>query len=334
MAAFAGCLPPLASSHHLRHVRKAAEELDRCLVPGYRASLAVDEVICNFSILLEDIEDPLVHFSLTETFISSLDVIKETYSSQWTPELDVRLQFAKLNLYAMAVFLPLQEASEEHFQKDFNRQKLLLSGMQSASSLIKRMEHLSLQPTVEGKYNAGRLTFHPMYFFTNLFFAAVFLFRVFVGNRLIIYAHGTLIIQSINAAHKIFQLAPYNRDMARATRLIERFLSKIGPETAWPDSFSFSELVITNRLGASLLWDTIFRLRLRARDDIDPETGDRNSKRSRLPLAPEMETQSPDPQAEAPTVPLPEDQDLANLFFWDATTDSVLDADQDIFSAI
>ena len=334
-----GFVPPLSSHHQIKHVKKAIEQLDRLIRPEDRASLAICEAICNFSILLEEIEDTLAHFSLTRTFISNVDNIKQSYSAHWTPELDIQSQYVKLQFYAVATFPPLQDPFQENFQNDADRESLLFSGLQSACSLINNMKDISLRATVDGQYHAGRLTFYPRYFFTNLFFSAIFLFRILIENRPIVQEHRPLAIQGISTAHELFRLVPCDRDVARATRLLQEVLNKIGSSEAWPDNLSSSQLIITNRLGASLLWDTIFRLRLRGRgnDTSRPQSVEqiqmrREIRNNTLPLAPEMRAQLPNAQTQTPTVSFAEDLTLPDLFFWDAYMDNPgLELGQEIF---
>jgi hypothetical protein len=70
------------------------------------------KVVCNYTLALEDIEDPAIHVSLTQTFDNGLERIAQDHSSSWTPEANVDLNMAKLNLYAMA-FISTEESQIE-----------------------------------------------------------------------------------------------------------------------------------------------------------------------------------------------------------------------------
>ncbi|KAI9653218.1 MAG: hypothetical protein M1821_007649 [Bathelium mastoideum] len=333
-AAFLGLVPPLASPHQLKHVEKATERLRHVLSPRDHAILVICEIICSFSLLLEDFEDMPEQSSLIQTFIDNLDTVKRNYSARWTPELDAQLEYAKLNLYAIAGFLSPQGDFQIFGQDDVERQALLLRGLRSASNLVDRMKTISVRATADGRYDASSLIFYPKYFFTNLFFAVTALFRISTINKECIRAHRPHALQSINDALTIFQLLPNDRDMARVARLTRRILNVMHLETPWSASLCLGKLVIANRLGASLLWDTIFRLQRKAANGPGSEISEVGrrligTEGDGLPLAPEMKTRLPNTQSGIPTVSSAEDQMTAGIFSWDPYQDELVFDDDD-----
>ncbi|RYP78084.1 hypothetical protein DL771_000777 [Monosporascus sp. 5C6A] len=161
MAILQGFLPHLSSSHHLRYVRKALERLGPLVPPEFQASILMSEIVCNYSASLEEVDDIAVHFSLVQAFDSSLDAIRQTYSAQWTPELDIQLQSSKLNLYAMTALLPPREAAEMEVQDSVNMQYILHRGLESSSRILSQMKKFSLLPFENGMSGAGRLISYP-----------------------------------------------------------------------------------------------------------------------------------------------------------------------------
>lgn len=336
IAIFLGFVPPISSYHQLKYVRKAIDQLNGFLSHENQASLAICEIICNYSISLEDVEDPGAHLSLTNAFDGSLDTVKQTYLPQWTPKLDVQLQIAKLNLYAASALLPLQHNSLAHAQNLINRQSLFLRGLDSATTLINHMKNLALLPGSEGQSPAGKLPFLPKHFFSSLFFSTVFLFRIFVYLQPLSHAHTARAIQGMLDAQWTFQLLSHHRDHARAARLIGKLVEKAQTAGAAGSHWPCPELTVTNRLGASILWDTFARRRVTA--NLDRRNGEGEATQEvrligpdPLPPAPEMKLRLQNAGVTLTRTTAAEEQGLDSWTSWDADFDNFgLDFDQQI----
>lgn len=298
IATFLGVPSPISSHHQLKTVRRAIDQLDCLCSPIDRASLAIHEVLCNYTVSLEDADDPSLQLSLTKTFDGSIDTIKQTYSAQWTLELDILSQFVKLNLYAKAVFLTIPDSAGLDDQMSITKHTLLIRGLELASSLIRHVKSISMLPVKQGQYDAGKLTFYPAYFFTSLFFAAIFLFRAFISDVAVSYTHKVFAIEGMVEAHKIFRLLSFHRDAVRASRVIEKLVDKArsgGPSLPPLDPF------IATPPWAALISDTISRIRKAVNKAGGPHVpGDSSSDRAMaepfgpLPPAPEMRRANPD----------------------------------------
>ena len=319
-------MPPISSYHQLKYVRKAIDQLNGSLSQENQASLAICEIICNYSVSLEVIEDPGAHISLTNAFDGSLDTVKQSYLAQWTLELDVQLQAAKLNLYASSALLPLQHNVLADAQNLINRQTLYLRGLESATTLIKHMKNMALSKASEGQYPAGKLTFFPKHFFTSLFFSAVFLFRIFVYLQPPSHAHTARAMQGMFDAQSIFQLLPHHRDLVRAARLIGKLAEKAQTADTAGNHSPLAELVVTNRLGASVLWDTFARMRVRA--NLERSNGEgRATQEMRLigpdplPPAPEMKWRIQNAAVAPIGTTAAEKQETDSWASWDAVLD-------------
>ncbi|KIW97796.1 uncharacterized protein Z519_01380 [Cladophialophora bantiana CBS 173.52] len=299
-AIFLGFAPPMSSFHQLKYVRKAIDQLTCWLSCESQAGLAICEIMCNYAVSLEDLEDPAAHLSLTNMFDSRLDNIKQTYFAHWTPELGIHLHIAKLNLYALSALLPLQENSLANAQNVINRQTLFLRGLESATTLINYMKNIAFQPDTEDKSPTGRLPFLPSHFFSGLFFSAVFLFRIFICLKPLSPTHGERAFQGMIDAQSTFRVLPHHRSLARAARLIGKLIEKAQTAGAAGDHWPLAELTVTNRLGASILWDTFARMQGEANLGRRNPTGEAIS-------APKMRLIGPDPLPSAPemTVRLP-----------------------------
>ncbi|KAF2102002.1 hypothetical protein NA57DRAFT_53939 [Rhizodiscina lignyota] len=343
-ATWLGLPPPLSSTAQLKKVRKATECLDCLLSPQNRASLAINEIVCHYSVSLEDVEDPAAHFTLTQTFDSNLDTIKDTHSAYWTPELDIQLHYTKLNLYALNFLLPLQEMPLVDDQNVINRQILIFKGLDAASSLITQMRSISLTQVAEEQRSLGGLTYYPKPFFTSLFFAAVFLFRMVVSNPRSSQAHKLLGIQGLVKTHDIFGRMASHRDGARAANLIQRLVDKARSAESSVDPSSTLRLSITNCHGASLLWDTLFRIVPKTNGDPHDDGNNQAQgfstqpaattglRRLNLPPAPEMRSHLLDTQTAFFNTPVVQDQGGSPWAFWDAyMSDFGLDFGQESF---
>jgi hypothetical protein len=157
-------MSPISSYHDLKNVRRAMERLDSMdmLSPTCRASAAINEIICNYSAALDDIEENTQggaeqRFALTQTYDGNLSMTrtilmaKASNGTVWTAEVDIIFQFARLNLYAHALigFLPAtgdMEAAEEEDDNDLqtavNRQIILFRGVEAALVLISQFRSI------------------------------------------------------------------------------------------------------------------------------------------------------------------------------------------------
>ncbi|RYP17206.1 hypothetical protein DL765_004662 [Monosporascus sp. GIB2] len=340
-AMFQGVLPPLSSSHHLRYVRKALRHLGPLVPPEFQASIFMYEIVCNYSVSLEDVDGLAVHFSLIQAFDSSLDAIKLAYRSQWTPELDIQLQCSKLNLYAMAALLPPPETAEMEVQNTVIIQSIVHRGLESSSRLISQMKDLSLLPFENGLSSAGRLTSYPRLYSADMFFAATYLFRALLDRRLLSPIHASRAVESLAEARKLFALMPRHRDGAMAGEVLEEIVDRARSAGIGSSLLSSTRLCITNRLGASLMYDTLFHIHQAARQNpyLTSAPADRAQAAGVYPPLPDTITPTADAQFQAvdiQSIPLntPLGQDPGEGFWqWlDASiNDMIADLDQQTF---
>ncbi|KAI8635375.1 hypothetical protein F5Y19DRAFT_482616 [Xylariaceae sp. FL1651] len=102
-AMFLGFLPPFSSRLYLKYSRQAMGEMRYHLSPGSQPKFAIYETVCNYSLMLEEIDSASAQLYLAETFDGSIDTIWLTYSAEWNTDVDILHQFAKLNLSATAL---------------------------------------------------------------------------------------------------------------------------------------------------------------------------------------------------------------------------------------
>ncbi|KAK9240691.1 hypothetical protein V1525DRAFT_179884 [Lipomyces kononenkoae] len=292
---FLGFPSPLACRYHLKSITKAQDESAARISPSFRAILEIRRITSVSTMQLEAVDDVASHFSLTQKFIANLDALRQIYRRFWTPDLEINFQGAKLYLYAMTFILTRSQDPAKDCQRLTYRQVILRHGLQSAATLVSSMTKLSQDSPPDKLPEAvNKLVFYPKPYFTSLFFASVFLFRVLLSYHTATREDTSLAVSSLTEAHKIFLSLPSHRDGVRAAIIIETLVA-ITRDSSKTDFLPMSELIITSRLGASLMYDAIFRSAEHAnRHPVSGKSGPVASwkplnarERHRLPSAPE-----------------------------------------------
>ncbi|KAI1259445.1 hypothetical protein F5Y18DRAFT_297246 [Xylariaceae sp. FL1019] len=307
-SAFLGFMPPLSSHYHLKNTRKAVDGLHGHLKPDQLASITIYENMCNYSLTLEGVEEPSTSFLLAQSLNGSLDIVKQTYAAEWSRKVDILFQFANLNLSSAALVPYLQQGRAMGPQHITDLLTLLLRGLTAASNLIEgiRADTDCLIPPPAGEMTRGgprALVVSPKHYFANLFFAAVFLFRVCVLSQPISHAHKALAYQGMADVHETLRLLPQRRDIARAAMMVEKLLGKAHLHETPPPA-ALNELMITDRLGASIVRDTVLRVRIKGVGDPVMSGGEpqvEEAMRDSLPPAPEMVPAARDATGGAPS---------------------------------
>ena len=290
--------PPLSSPHLLGTVKKACSEVSSRLSADFRALLGIRQATASSTTHLLDLSDDssyAAHFSLTQHFERQLDVTKADHLSCWTPTLEVELQGAKLYLYATTLALPAAGSAKDASAQSLHQEIALQKGLSAAMTLIMNTTTLNCTPSDSHYDLTGATAFYPKQYFTTLFFAAAFLFRFLSSSRAATQQDRGLAVTALMDAHKIFQSFHKHRDHVRAALHIETFVEILRFEyTAARRSSSSTDLVVTSRLGASVMWDAVFcAARYRNRQLANGQSGAPYTWRTlnddsadRLPLAP------------------------------------------------
>lgn len=252
------------------------------LLPGFRPKFAIYELICNYSLVLEEVDGSSAQLSLVETFNSSIDRVKETYAAEWSTDVDMLLQYAKLNLNAAAVVRILAEAEGESSQHIVDIQTLIIRGSEAASRLIgnvKRMIAEALAHEGEPGY-MGVPICYPRFYFEVIFFAAVFIFR---ASSLRPSTSRDVAVHGLIEAYNIYRLFPAHLDLRNGVDIIPHILRYIGTEEFSRTSSPICGLATTNRLGASFVWDTLLRTIQLSGHAKSIEQADKERQESRIP---------------------------------------------------
>ena len=203
-------------------------------------------------------EEPSAYFTNVATFDRIFEQIKQNYLQYWTTDLEIALDGARLYLYAFTFMCSAPIGSSSALRASAQHYLILQKALAAASQLVSNLSDLGLSSSPSMLCSAGLLTFYPKYYFTSLFFAAVFLFRILISGQAVLSHNRTDMVSSLQAAHKIFQSFPQHRDHTRAAINIEIFV-KILRDGHSVGRKRLDTLVISNRLGASVMYDSIFR---------------------------------------------------------------------------
>ncbi|RWA06990.1 hypothetical protein EKO27_g8116 [Xylaria grammica] len=226
-----------------------------CLTISTQPKFAIHEVICNYSLALEEVDSSSAQLSLVETFDRSLDIIRQTYSAEWSTDVDVLLQYAKLNLNATALVRILVENEGGYSAQLAEVQTLIIWGSKASSLLISDVKTLTSGAAArEGQsVHIPMAICYPRFYFEVMFFAAVFIFRTSYMRPPISRDAG---IEGLIEVYNIYQLFPRHPDMRIGGDAIQRILRyRSSEESPWASS-PLGGLTTTNRLGASIVWDT------------------------------------------------------------------------------
>lgn len=229
------------------------------LLPGLKPKFAIYELICNYSLVLEEVDGSSAQLSLVETFDSSLDRIKETYSAEWSTDVDMLLQYAKLNLNAAAVVRIVAEAEEESSQHPVDIQTLIIRGSEAASRLIGNVKAMITEALAhEGQSGPMIIPIcYPRFYYEVIFFAAVFIFRA-ASMRPSTSRDGA--VEGLIETYNIYRLFPTHPELRSGVEMIPHILRYINLEESSRASSPIGGLATTNRLGASFVWDTLMRI--------------------------------------------------------------------------
>ncbi|KAK5058862.1 hypothetical protein LTR84_011126 [Exophiala bonariae] len=276
ISTFSGFAPKFSTPMQFKGLERARDVVNLTTHGHESRTLAaqseIRQVTCLYQSQIDTDESITSYFTHSATFDRLLDQIKDKYFPEWTPNLEILLLGSKLYLYALSfVFisdllsssLPLKLTTSISAQHYLVVQK----GLHSALQLINTISDISLstRPNI-ADYPVGLLTFHPKSYFTDLYFAVMFIFRVAIGDNQVFPTQNRKdIVSALQAAHKIFRSFPSHRDHARAALNVE-FAVQIIRERSQSHSQStlsgstIGSLFVTNRLGASLLYDGSFHI--------------------------------------------------------------------------
>ncbi|KAI0860821.1 hypothetical protein F4860DRAFT_477811 [Xylaria cubensis] len=254
-ATFLGLLPPFSSRFYQKRSRKAVDELKDYLLPGFTPKFAISQIMCNYNLVLEEVDISSAQLSLVETFNSALDRVWQTYLAEWSIDVDVLLQYAKLNLIATALIQIMVESDTTNSQRHTDIQILIIQGSEAASRLISDMKTMTSEAIAnQGKPGNVIPIYYPRFYFGVLFFAAVFMFRAAYMKPSI---NHDAAIEGLIEVSNIFRLFPHHADLKLGFDTIQHILRYARSEEFL--SSPTSSLTTTNRLGASFIWDTLRR---------------------------------------------------------------------------
>lgn len=278
LSAFVGLPPHLCTTPQLSRIESICFRADTIIPRNFMAHTEVQRQIGRYTTQLDGMVDNDAQRSLTSLLDRELDNIKLKYYDVWDPKLETDLQAAKLYLYALsyaAEYSLTPTAGITKARPSTSVQMLLQHGLTASVRLIAKALELhsdvsDLPQTVTNSPhassgNSSHLLFYPKPFFTNVYFAAVFLLKFLVAQPHASQQDRELAINSTTTAHRILSAFHASRDHRRGALIIE-IAGRMTRSGGLPPG-----LHITDRLGASLMYDnSLHASLLRNRD---PKTG-------------------------------------------------------------
>ena len=257
LSVFYGYPPSFSTPQQFQAIDKAKASSRDCMSQAFAAKLEIRETTCMFQSQLDMSEDPDAYFTKVMMFDRIFDQISSKYHQHCTSDLELTLDSSRLYLYAFAFMTCAPTGSATAMRASAQHYLILQKALAAASRLIANLTNLS-QSSSPSATSVGLLSFYPRHYFEMLFFAAIFLFRILINGQGALSHNRAEMISSLQAAHKIFQSFPQHRDHTRAAINIELFV-KILRDGRSVGRKRLDSLVITNRLGASIMYDSIFR---------------------------------------------------------------------------
>lgn len=269
--------PHLCTPSDLEEIHSICRDADTILPRAFIAFTEIQRQVGRYTAQLDGIVDNHAQQSLTSFLDRELESIKVSYYDVWSPQLEVHLEAAKLFLYALC-FVNEQRLSPQssvtRSQVSTYTQLMMQQGLTVASRLISTLADIqtitaSLPDSIKFSPHTSSCSSHILFFpkpyFTNLYFATIFLLRYLVAQPHASQHDREQAINQITTSHRIFSALGCSRDHKRGGLLIE-VLGRMTRSGGLPPN-----LHIKSRLGASLVYDStvnagLFRNR-------DPHTG-------------------------------------------------------------
>jgi len=224
------------------------------------AETEIHRQVGQYNTQLDELTDAGTQHSLIRLFDRELDSIKSSFQEVWTPELDIRLDAAKLYLYALCYLTHNPSTSAlpavSNLVVSFNL--ILQQGLFTACRLIDTFSALAFME--EGTTPSlhvlnerfDRLLYYPKPYYTALFFAIVSLLQFLTAQPHASQADRDFAINHVTKAHRIFSQFRGSREHKRAALLTEVLARLTRSGGGHP------EVITTTRLGASIQYGQIF----------------------------------------------------------------------------
>jgi hypothetical protein len=256
----------MSTQQQLKSVDNALSTISHSIPSWWGSLFSILKITNSAMETLGCIEDYALHFSVTQMFDDQLNELKSANSDMWVSKIEIEWCNAKLYLYALTFTIPANANPSHNIQIQIHRQTILYKALEAASNLITELKKLG-QLCTSDLYPGGLLSFVPKPYFTALFNATTFLFRFMATYISSTSSQKRHAMGLIVEAHKVFQSFPEQRELTRAAIHIEMLMNILRDGS----SVNFNELVVNNKLGASVMFDAVFQA-CRQRN-IDPRTG-------------------------------------------------------------
>jgi hypothetical protein len=270
LSTFLGLLPHLCSSSQVDQISILCRTPN--LPRSFVAETEIHRQVGRYNTQLEGVTDARTQHSLIQLLDRDLDNVKASFQQQWTAGLDIRLQAAKLYLYAFCYLThnPYTASIPGISGVSGSFSLILHHGLFAACRLVDTFSSLAVLekgaiPSLHASEESfGQLLYYPKPYFTALFFATVFLLQFLTAQPYASQADRDFAINHVTKAHHIFSQFGGSRDHKRAALLIEVLARLTRSGGGHP------EPITKTRLSASIQYSLTYLAGQARRRNMDP----------------------------------------------------------------
>ena len=251
--------PPLCTAAHFETIDDLCK--DSRLPKDFRAAAAIQRQVAQFSTALDSKIDFRTRFSLIKMYEHEIDRIQTTFADSWSDELELNWLAAKIFLVGMA-FISNNEPSNqtETENRAIGAREMLQHGLSAASRLLSTISNIRLPPTQPGENKTGcsdyvyQLGFYPKQTFRIGAFANFYLLWYLAVDAQASDADKELAKTWVTFTYRLLGAFKHSPEHLRAAKGVE-LMSRLRPS----EQSAGNQLVVTSRLGASIMYSYHFR---------------------------------------------------------------------------
>ncbi|KIW23370.1 hypothetical protein, variant [Cladophialophora immunda] len=239
---------------------------------SFLVQVEIQRQVVQYSNALSGYVDSGTCCTLQNLFNNELDTLCSAYGDVWSPRLEIQHLGAKLYLLSLCLTVTSRRRSrpgdlDRTYATDLARVSIQL-GLPSAVSLIHTISQLNRESATPG-HRQGLVVHYPKFYFRLVVFAVVFLMKFLRAAPGAAREDRELASSHIATAHRLFASFGPARDFVRVAEVMADMARNLGVDDAPRDSAD----AVETRLGASLLYDTMGRLRGSSRRSGESDDG-------------------------------------------------------------
>lgn len=285
-------MPPLSGLGQLRDIKKILGEYAHFIPQSFGAAVEMAHVAASSASVLGHVHDQTTCLSLTATFTAELDDIKRRYRSSWSCELETELLATRLVIQGINfthgsatecqritdLAAPDPEgvvASSSDKLEVLKAERLLLHQCFETALLLIKSATESNNAVLQARlhpltHSNGILTFFPNYWWMGVYFAVAFIFK-FLCLTDTSDAEQARAVNAILGMHRIISTFTNDQDLVRSAMNIDTMVKLIISGDHKSEKYTIP--AVTDHLGASVLYDALFKAALYHNEGVGSHDG-------------------------------------------------------------